>query len=482
MITEAMSFLGRVLLNLALLRLLVAHRHHLLVAHHLALRHLALRHHLLALRHHLLVAHHLAVPLRLVLRHRLLVAHHLVVPLRLVLRHRLARCHLLAHRLLVVLHHLARCHLLVHRLLAVLHHRLLVVHYLLLVQDLRATMKLILRNFQSPGDILMLTAAVRDLCRAFPDWQVDVRTSCPDLWKNNPYLTPLSEEEQGVRVIDMHYPLIHKSNTLPYHFIHGFRMYLEEVLKVKIPAGEFKGDVHLSDEERDWPTWLEEVEEGEEFWIVVAGGKLDFTAKWWDPNYYQIVIDHFRSKIRFVQVGCSEHFHYRLRGVVDLIDKTSIRQLVQLMYHAAGVLCPVTFAMHLAAAVPTRPGRPRNRPCVVVAGGREPPQWEAYPYHRYLAVNGALPCCDNGGCWKSRCTLVGDGDEKDFKDLCVYPVTVRSSVEYPRHKIAGELRIPRCMRMVTPGDVIRAISLYLDWGNHYEDQRAIPVTSNKGGD
>ena len=28
--------------------------------------------------------------------------------------------------------------------------------------------KLILRNFQSPGDIVMLTAAVRDLHRAYP--------------------------------------------------------------------------------------------------------------------------------------------------------------------------------------------------------------------------------------------------------------------------------------------------------------------------
>ena len=40
--------------------------------------------------------------------------------------------------------------------------------------------KLILRNFQSPGDIVMLTGAVRDLHRAHPgEFQIDVRTSCP---------------------------------------------------------------------------------------------------------------------------------------------------------------------------------------------------------------------------------------------------------------------------------------------------------------
>jgi hypothetical protein len=42
--------------------------------------------------------------------------------------------------------------------------------------------RLILRNFQSPGDIVMLTAAVRDLHRAHPgELLADVRTSCPDL-------------------------------------------------------------------------------------------------------------------------------------------------------------------------------------------------------------------------------------------------------------------------------------------------------------
>ena len=61
--------------------------------------------------------------------------------------------------------------------------------------------KLILRNFQSPGDVVMLTAAVRDLHRCHPgEFLTDVRTSCPDLWRHNPHLTPLSEDDPEVRV------------------------------------------------------------------------------------------------------------------------------------------------------------------------------------------------------------------------------------------------------------------------------------------
>ena len=83
--------------------------------------------------------------------------------------------------------------------------------------------RLILRNFLSAGDIVMLTAAVRDLHRCYPGrFVTDVRTSCSDLWVGNPWLTPLDDKEPGVRMIECHYPIIHKSNSTPYHFLFGF--------------------------------------------------------------------------------------------------------------------------------------------------------------------------------------------------------------------------------------------------------------------
>ena len=119
-------------------------------------------------------------------------------------------------------------------------------------------------------------------------------------------------------------------------------------------------------------------------------------------------------------MGEAGHHHPPLRNVLDLRGQTDLRQLVRLVYHAQGVLCPVTLLMHLAAAVETPPGMPKNRPCVVIAGGREPAQWEAYPHHQYIHTNGALMCCDHGGCWKSRVVPLGDGDEKDEpRNLCV---------------------------------------------------------------
>ena len=315
----------------------------------------------------------------------------------------------------------------------------------------RIVRKIILRNFQSPGDIVMLTAAVRDLHRCHPgEFVTDVRTSCPDLWHFNPHITPLDEHDPDVAIVDCHYPLIHRSNQEPRHFLDGFVEYLNEQLGLRIRVTAFKGDLYISQEEKDWFQSVE-LQEGraQPFWLFASGGKFDFTTKWWDPARYQQVVDHFRGRIQFVQVGEDHHHHPAIDGVVDLRGQTTLRQLVRLMYHAQGTISAVSLLMHLAAAVEVKPGMPLNRPCVVVAGGREPPHFTAYPHHQFMHTVGALRCCDNGGCWKSRTRPLGDGDVQDRPEaLCV--------------DVVGHL--PRCMDLISADDVIRRIELYFRGG------------------
>jgi hypothetical protein len=312
--------------------------------------------------------------------------------------------------------------------------------------------KIVLKNTLSPGDIVMLTAAVRDLHLCYPSqFLTDVRTPCPHLWENNPFISKLDDRDSSVEQIDCHYPLIHRSNQTPYHFIHGFINFLNERLGVHITPTAFKGDIRISDLEKSWFSQVREiVTEDIPFWMIVAGGKNDYTIKWWEPVRFQEVVDHFQGKILFVQVGEKGHTHPPLEGVLDLRGDTDLRQLVRLVYHAQGVLCPVTLLMHLAAAVEVKGGQPKNRPCVVVAGGREPTHWEAYPHHQYIHTIGALKCCDNGGCWKSRTLPLGDGDPKDRpENLCV--------------DVVGNL--PRCMNMITPAVVIQRVEMYFDGGS-----------------
>lgn len=303
----------------------------------------------------------------------------------------------------------------------------------------------------------MLSSAIRDLHLSYPgSFITEVRSSCPDLWLNNPLISRFKKGEQKVRKIDCHYPLVHDSNRLPYHFIHGFIHYLNDKLNLNIRPTSFKGDIHLSEEERTTRI-LERFGIEQPFWLLNAGGKNDFTIKWWEASRYQQVVDHFKDRILFVQIGAKEHYHPELNGVVDLRGKTSIRDLIQLTYHAQGAVTPVSFLMHLAAAVEMPTTNAGTRPCVVIAGGREPVHWEEYPGHQFIHTIGALACCSNGGCWKSRTVALGDGSPNDGKEsLCV-------NVSSPILPMNRE-PLPRCMDMITADEVIRRIDLYFEGG------------------
>ena len=78
------------------------------------------------------------------------------------------------------------------------------------------------------------------------------------------------EGQPGVECIEMHYPLIHECNQRPYHFLHGYPQYLEQLLGVKIPLTRFSWDIHLAPEERSSPPPGADVGIGEHFWIIGA--------------------------------------------------------------------------------------------------------------------------------------------------------------------------------------------------------------------
>jgi ADP-heptose:LPS heptosyltransferase len=312
--------------------------------------------------------------------------------------------------------------------------------------------KLILQCPHSPGDITMLTAAIRDLHNTYPgEYQTDVESPCNEIFEGNPFITHLDRNDPDVAVCRTHYPIIHDSNEGSYHFIHGYRKHLEEIIGRPIKQGHMKTDLYIRDEEKGWVSAVQEATgDDRPFWIIDAGYKNDFTAKAWSFKRYQQVVDHFKDKIQFAQIGHKSHNHPDLKGVINLLGQTDSRQLIRLVYHSVGILTPVSWPMVLAAGVPMKKSPPKNRACVVLSGGREPVQWQMYPNHQFLHTCGTMMCCDNGGCWKSRVVPLGDGDDKDKNNLCLNPV-----------KVDGQ-NIAMCMARITVADVVRAIERYYE--------------------
>lgn len=255
-------------------------------------------------------------------------------------------------------------------------------------------MNLLLKNHQSIGDILMLTACIRDLKKWYPEFNVRASTSCDVLFENNPYICDSFPVGEPVIDIDMEYPLIHKLHERDVHFLHGFIDYINEKLSLRVKLTEFKADIHLTEKEKLYCP----VEKP--YWIMVAGGKGDFTAKHWWPEAWQKVVD--KSKVKFVTIGGKEHeqYHCKLKNVTDFNGKTTIREAISLIYNCDGVVSPVTFAMHTAAVF--------DKKCVVIAGGREHWYWEKYPNHQFLHTIGSLDCCKEAGCWKNECENKND--------------------------------------------------------------------------
>jgi len=313
--------------------------------------------------------------------------------------------------------------------------------------------KIILVNRLSPGDVLVMTNAIRDLDLAYPKkYQIDVRTPCGDIFKNNPRLTSLSYDENDynklmgefrkvpsgdmspdkhcgwindILVIDMHYPLINSSGRRGSHFSEGHRDFLEQVLDIKIPQTDLRPEIFLDSNETNWvsPVILKKGMK-KKYWAINAGSKGDFPLKQYP--YYQEVVNLLKDRITFVQIGVKSHTHQPLENVVDMVGETTPRELMRVIYHAEGVVTCVSFPMHIASAF--------TKPCVVVAGAREGTRWELYPNHQFLYVNGCLPCASYDGCWRSK------SNECDNK---VNDVS-------------------RCMTLIRPSDVARAVERYYE--------------------
>lgn len=314
----------------------------------------------------------------------------------------------------------------------------------------------------------MLTCAVRDLKLTKPDLLINVGTSASYLWDNNPYLSREVSEKSADLVIDAGYPLINRSNSHTYHFIHGFRLDLATKLGIPIKAGPHTVDIHLSSLELvkmhpDLP---------ERYWLLNAGHKNDFTAKMWEYSRYAEVVERLQGIVTFVQIGLDEHTHKPIPGAINMLGKTNGRKLIPIMYRAAGVVTGVSFPMHLSTMPVVDGVSCGKRPCVCIAGAREPITWIQQPNMHALHVCGMLDCCREGGCWKSRVAPLNDGSNMD-KSICANPVTGSS----------GQI-IPKCMDMISVDDVVNKIlqieeSFMCNCKKSGKDNRITKVSNSK---
>lgn len=329
--------------------------------------------------------------------------------------------------------------------------------------------RFILSHHRSPGDVVCLTALMRDIHVTYPgEFETDFNTTVTSAWDHNPYVTRLwNHHPKSVKVTHRdtvmlacgYRPGLQEQNQRTVHFVSYFHKDFERQTGIHVPLTRPHGDLYLSEAEKATPPVFGR------YWLVLSGGKSDATVKVWHTKSFQQVVDEIGSMgLGVVQTGSADkgHWHPKLHGdhVVDLRGGNNFRDFLRQIYHADGVVCGVTAAMHIAAAL--------HKPCVVIGGGREAWWWEAYVNenrgfgdqagpvpvpHRYLHTIGLLDCCKHHGCWKNKVVKI----DRDIS-LCLQPV------------YTPEMPVPRCMQLITPEHVMTAIKSY------YTDGSLPPLT------
>jgi ADP-heptose:LPS heptosyltransferase/GT2 family glycosyltransferase len=326
--------------------------------------------------------------------------------------------------------------------------------------------QLVIKHKWALGDTVLLTALVRDIQLAYPgQYQITVNTNWTNVWWNNPHIVRADAEtlSQAIHVEVGWGDAIKWNSYAKYadrremkHILAWYHYDFERKTGIHVPVTKPRPDLHMS--EQELPPRIKG-----RYWVILSGGKLDLTAKHWHAHRAQEVVDKLLARgIHCVQAGATHtnHIHPPLQNTTDMLGKTeNVRDLWNVIRYADGVICGVTGAMHIAAAF--------ERPCVVYAGGREDPWFEAYVNafqafgpnaepvkveHKFLHTIGLLECCANQGCWKNRTVALDPQDlTRKAHTLCRQPV-----------RFAHSHPVPKCQDLISSDHVVEAVMDYYD--------------------
>lgn len=322
--------------------------------------------------------------------------------------------------------------------------------------------EVLFHNRQRIGDMLVFTAGVRDFHKAFPDVKINVISTAAHIWDNNPNIdrtlqpfykngktletiTPADFFAGDTNVVKIGPgKLTNMSNRTDLHFTNAYRISIEDNLKVKFDQGLIKPDIWLTKEEYDAPSVTDKP-----YWIIVIGGEKGWGCKMYPFEKWQEFVNQNPDTL-FYQLGSQGDNHPKLQGknIIDYIGKTEdrntgIRDLYKLFLNAEGSIGLVSFHMHLSGAL--------EKPCIVVAGAREPVSFTRYVGHQYLATDGCLPCALKA-CW-------------------------HCDIKACKHLIGNN--IPQCVDIISPNDLTTALNKYYQGGRLKKGvQSAKPKFSN----
>lgn len=293
----------------------------------------------------------------------------------------------------------------------------------------KATINLICN--QQIGDCIKTTTVAKLFKDQYPELDIEVSMSHPSVYFNNPNvvnngknvpkvinaadevevkkLNVVCNQDDDNGKLDNKFT-IHKLKENQASFLQGMIGYINAKYNFNLKITQEEPDIYLTKEEKlpfeDLP---------KKFWVVNAGCEAKNQRKNYPRKYWEDIFTALPD-VTFIQNGLTKDMHSPFpnhKNVINGLDKYNVRETMRLIYHSQGVISPISWNMHCAAAF--------KKPCIALAGGGEDVSWENYKYYgfNYLHTIGSFDCCQSGGCWKDTCI----NKEEDGTQKCMQIIT-----------------------------------------------------------
>lgn len=241
--------------------------------------------------------------------------------------------------------------------------------------------KLLIRSSGWLGDNVYLTAVIHNIFDT-GKIAVNVVSNHPQIYVNNPYLDESITAENADYILQQNYNSDWKQNCK--HIIELVTEKIAYNLNIDIPCKHLKSQLYFE--------LKQPIIQGE-YVVINNGYQSSAETKKYNNEYWQEIIDQ-NSAVRFVQIGQKKNHAIPLKNTLNFIDKTSIEELVNIIYYADCIISPVSGCIHIAGAF--------NKPYIALSGGRQPENLTKYQNGIYFSALNTLDCCMGKGCHRNK--------------------------------------------------------------------------------
>lgn len=322
---------------------------------------------------------------------------------------------------------------------------------------------LILQTETALGDTLVTTGFFKDFKEQFPNYKiyykVDSNNSYAinqkiDVFKNNSNVSIWNGEHVDMIIEYKCGEYYEKSDVIPCIMNSIIYEIFNKNTGLSVIQNTFNIDVYPTNEEILNILNKFDINLSKPICLVCAGVHPSInTVKYVGTKKIQTIIDSLKDKITFIQIGDTGngYIQNRLNNVINLVDKTNVRDLFALMYYSSFVLTGIHSLLHIASMKSKF-----NKNVYVFYGNRECPEY----YSTYLKLD------------HTKFKLLGYDKEKYKKclnDRCCCLKDITNVNDYNKNlklccsvvKVENEY-IAECMNNINENDIINDIKEILN--------------------